>query len=51
MAQTMLRKRPYRVLRTTAQELYEEPQSRQKLGPEGASQIRFKSTQHLMTLI
>ena len=51
MAQTMLRKRPFRVFKTSAHELYEEPQSRQKLGPEGASQIRFKSTQNTMALI
>ena len=44
MAQTLLRKRPHQVVRPITQEVYEEPQTRQRLNYEGASSIKFKST-------
>ena len=51
MAQTLLRKRPYRQQRTQEEEAYEEPQTRKRLDMEGASAIRFKSTHKEMERI
>ena len=51
MAQTLLRKRPYRQQRSQAEEAYEEPQTRKRLDMEGASAIRFKSTHKEMERI